>query len=235
MMVSYFSIFLSLVTIILLAVLLIRFKKLFTTEKILEKTKAYMDRMIADLNNQTRRDMDLINESDRRTRELLKEAETYMEKFNEATERLRNMIAETEKVTKGANKPVIYQTNKNVAQIPTARSRSRKTVENAYKKVNPDDAFNVTKKSAQQSLFDEVPEEKSIIKDETLVTPDGAAVKEVPLIITKIYDDEKINPQKELSLNEHVKMLYAAGHSAKEIAAELSCSITEVQLIIDMS
>ena len=79
MMVSYFSIFLSLVTIILLAVLLIRFKKLFTTEKILEKTKAYMDRMIADLNNQTRRDMDLINESDRRTRELLKEAETHME------------------------------------------------------------------------------------------------------------------------------------------------------------
>jgi len=233
-MASYIAIFLSLVTITLLAVLLIRFKKLFTADKILEKTKSYMDKMIVDMNNNARRDMDLLNESNRRTRELMIEVDQQMDRFNEATERLRNMIAEAEKVSSGSNKPVIYQTNKNVAQIPAVGNRNKKNVENAYKKLNPDAAFQITKKDGQQSLFDEEPEKSSIIKDETIVTPDGAAVKEVPLIITKIYDDEKINTKKELTLTEHVKMLYDAGHEAKEIAAELSCSITEVQLIIDM-
>lgn len=233
-MISYIAIFLSLVTIILLGILLYRFKKLFSSEKILEKTKAYMDKMIKDLDTQTIRDMDLLNEHSRRINELLRDVDAQMERYNQATERLRNMIAEAEKSTKGTNKPVIYQTNKNVAAIPTASSRNKKLVENAYKNVKPDDAFQVVKKSSQQSLFDDVPEESSIIKDETIITPEGAALKEVPLIVTRIYDDERINSTKELSLNERVKMLYEAGHGAEEIATELSCSVTEVMLIIEL-
>lgn len=105
----------------------------------------------------------------------------------------------------------------------------------AYSKFSPDDSFKINNKIHQNSLFDDEVEQKSILKDETLITPDGAALKEVPLIITKIYDDEKIKTgEKEKNLNEKVQMLYDAGHGVEEIAAELSCSITEVQLIIDM-
>lgn len=235
-MTAYIAIFLSLLNLVFLLVLLIRFKKLFSTEKILEKTKAYMDKMVANINSTAHMDMELINDSTKRIREQLKAADIQMDRFNEASDRLRQMIAETDKITKNNQKSVIYQTNKNVENIPSV-AHSKSAAQKAYQKINPDAAYKVNKMPYEQkSLFDEEPESKSILTDETLVTKDGAAIKEVPLIITKVYDDEITNNDKmeEKNLNEKVKMLYDAGHEAKEIATELSCSITEVQFIIDM-
>ncbi len=193
--------------------------------------------MISDINNNANRDMELMNESSKRMRSLLKDADLQTQRFNEAAERLKNLIGEAEKHTKTHSKPQIYQTNKNVSDIPSIAKTKKNSHSNAmaikaYSKVSPDDSFKITQ--TQNSLFDEVSEEKSILKDETLVTPDGAALKEVPLIITKVYDDEKIKTTEEKNLNEKVQMLYDAGHGVEEIATELSCSVTEVQFIIDM-
>jgi len=102
----YISIFLNLLTISILVILLIRFKKLFSTQHILEKTQNYMNKMITDLNNQANRDLDLINDSKTGLQDLLRKSENQMEKFNQATDRLRNMIAEAEKTASGS-KPVI--------------------------------------------------------------------------------------------------------------------------------
>lgn len=228
-MAFYISIFLNLLTISILVILLIRFKKLFSTQHILEKTQNYMNKMITDLNNQANRDLDLINASKTGLQDLLRKSENQMEKFNQATDRLRNMIAEAEKTASGS-KPVIYQTNKYVENIPAIKNK-KKT--NDKPLPDPNAAYAVKKQ--QNSLFDE-DESPSIIKDETIVTPEGAALKEVPLIITKIYDDTKIATpeQKQKSLSQKVQMLHDAGHGVEEIANELSCSITEVQLIIDM-
>lgn len=238
---SYIAIFLCIVAIILFSVILFRFKKLFSTEHILEKTKKYMENMINDINTNANRDMELMNESSKRMRSLLKDADLQTQRFNEAAERLKNLIGEAEKHTKNHSKPQIYQTNKNVSDIPSIAKAKKTSHSNvmaikAYSKVSPEDAFKINKNQPQNSLFDEVSEEKSILKDETLVTPDGAALKEVPLIITKVYDDEKIKTveEKEKNLNEKVQMLYDAGHGVEEIATELSCSVTEVQFIIDM-
>jgi DNA-binding NarL/FixJ family response regulator len=79
-----------------------------------------------------------------------------------------------------------------------------------------------------------------------VVTQDGAAYKEVPLIITKVYDDKLglVKNQQEAkavqsqlsdrSLAEKVEKLFNQGMQIDDIAAELSCSTSEVQFIIDM-
>ena len=68
------------------------------------------------------------------------------------------------------------------------------------------------------------------------VTQDGAAFKEVPLIITKVYEEIPQNNEQKTkkNLSKQVQELYNNGKSVEEIANELSCSRTEVQLIIDM-
>ena len=219
-MAAYIALFFALVSLILMIVILIRFKKLFSTDSIIEKTKAQMNRVIMDVNNNANRDIELINESSRRLRALLNEADKKMENFREATQLLRDTIAEAEKST-------------------------RKNKKNFF--IDPDSSYSVTKNapSRQGSLFDD-PVEKSIMKDETLVTQDGAAYKEVPLIVTKVYDEKiktkipaqeiqnNVSQNSDRSLKEKVEKLFNQGMQIEDIAAELSCPASEVQFIIDM-
>ena len=229
-MATYIALFLSLVSLLLMIIILVRFKKLFSTDSIIDKTKSQMNRVIMDVNNNANRDIELINESSRRLRALLNEADKKMENFKEATQLLRNSIAEAEKTV-------------------------QKPKKNVY--IDPDASYTVTKNapSRQGSLFDEtddtVPKEspkdqKSILKDETVVTQDGAAYKEVPLIITKVYD-EKMNIVKtqqeaktiqsqtsDRNLKDKVEKLFRQGMQIDDIASELSCPASEVQFIIDM-
>ena len=233
-MAAYIALFISLVSLILMIVILIRFKKLFSTDAIIDKTKSQMNRVIMDVNNNANRDLELINESSRRLRALLNEADKKMENFKEATQLLRNSIAEAEKAGQKPKKSVYID--------PDASY----TVTNTVNRNGP---------AQQGSLFDDaeesVPKEspkaqKSILKDETVVTPDGAAYKEVPLIITKVYD-EKMNIVKtqqeaktiqsqtsDRNLKDKVEKLFRQGMQIDDIAAELSCPASEVQFIIDM-
>lgn len=233
-MATYIALFLSLVSLLLMIIILVRFKKLFSTDSIIDKTKSQMNRVIMDVNNNANRDLELINESSRRLRALLNEADKKMENFKEATQLLRNSIAEAEKTSQKPKKSVY---------------------------IDPDASYTVTNTvnrnapAQQGSLFDDAEEsapketpkaQKSILKDETVVTPDGAAYKEVPLIITKVYD-EKMNIVKtqqeaktiqsqtsDRNLKDKVEKLFRQGMQIDDIAAELSCPASEVQFIIDM-
>ena len=239
-MAAYIAIFLSLVSIILMTIILIRFKKLFSTDAIIDKTKAQMNRVIMDVNNNANRDLELLNESSRRLRALLNEADKKMESFREASQLLRNLLAEAEKKSGSASNKVVYvEASKDAVQKTSDVKTKSKT--NPY--VDPDASYRVRTvppaAGRQQSLFDEneVDEEpKSILKDETLVTSEGAAYKEVPLIITKVYDDKVTSEQvkNNRSLKENVERLFNQGMQIDDIAAELSCSTSEVQFIIDM-
>ena len=97
-MAAYIALFISLVSLILMIVILVRFKKLFTTDSIIEKTKSQMNRVIIDVNNHANRDLELLNESTRRIKALLNDADKKMESFREASELLRGTIAEAEKI-----------------------------------------------------------------------------------------------------------------------------------------
>ena len=239
-MAAYIAIFLSLVCIILMIIILIRFKKLFSTDAIIDKTKAQMNRVIMDVNNNANRDLELLNESSRRLRALLNEADKKMESFREASQLLRNLLAEAEKKSgSGAGKIVYVESAKEPVQKTPEVKPKVKT--NPY--VDPDASYRVRTMpppaGTQQSLFDknETDEEpKTILKDETLITPEGAAYKEVPLIITKVYDDKETSaePKNNRTLKENVERLFHQGMQIDDIAAELSCSTSEVQFIIDM-
>ena len=231
-MAGYIALFLSLVSLILMIIILIRFKKLFSTDSIIEKTRSQMNRVIMDVNNNANRDLELINESTKRLRALLHDAEKRMESFREASQLLRDMIAEVEKLGGNRQNKVVYVENQNpkTASAPA---------------IDPDASFRVRNTAAgtgtenQRSLFDDYEEEpqKSILKDETLITKDGAAFKEVPLIITKVYDDKtnsKIDSKSQKPLKERVEKLFNQGMQIEDIAQELSCPVSEVQFIIDM-
>ena len=157
-----------------------------------------------------------------------------MQSFNEATERLREMIAETEKVSKKSKA-------KKIAESPIYSEIPKKNVQNKtklknhpYEKnfIDPNSSYEVTNNESLGSLFDE---SDLILKDETKVTAEGAAYKEVPLIITKVYDDNaSVNVNSDNSLGTKVSRMYANGMTVEEIALELDCSTSEVQFIIDM-
>lgn len=261
-MAATIAITLSLITIVLLLIFLIRFKKIFSTENIIEKTKSYMDRMIKDINGQANRDLDLINESSRRLRALLNETEHKMEQFREASRLLQNAIAEADKVSRLSGNSPLYVENKNVSEIKPVRkpSVSKKIVveENNTpslfdnQAISPDSSYEIVKPQ-QSSLFDAEEESSNnnpILDDVTNVMPDGSAYKHVPLIITKVLDEEprgsnqgqtenKVRQfngaaagKKEFS--EQVMDLFNKGFQIEQIANELSCSITEVQFVIDM-
>ena len=61
-MATYIALFISLVSLILMIVILVRFNKLFSSDSIIEKTKSQMNRVITDVNANANRDMELINE-----------------------------------------------------------------------------------------------------------------------------------------------------------------------------
>lgn len=240
-MASYIAIFLCLVCLILLIILLFRFKKLFSTDSIIEKTRNQMNKMISDINNNANRDMELINDCSKRVRALLNESEKKMEQYRQATERLREMIAIAEKMDEEKGYSRVVVENQKVLDIKPVGQRKQDIISQRYQenvKVDPDASYQINQQ--QGSLFDDIEDNKkskSILKDETNVTPDGAAYKEVPLIITKIFDEKPvINKTEKMGkqLNENIRKLYNEGLEIEEIAKKLSCSITEVQFIIDM-
>ena len=115
---NYIAITLSLINICLLFVFLFKFKSLFTTDDIVEKTKQKINQIVGDVNQNAQRDIDLINHCQRQMRTLLKESEEKMQEFQQATNLLRDMLAEIDR--QGVNKNIQY-TQKNNANYNKKR------------------------------------------------------------------------------------------------------------------
>lgn len=222
---TFFVISVLTFNLILWIVLLIRFKKLFSTDNIIEKTREKLEHLIREIDTAADRDTYLAKETTKRIKEMIDEADLKMELFREATQRLRDMIAEADRINKGHG----------VAERIAIKQP-----------VDSDAAFEVkiqNKKPEQGNLFEQSNDtysaavSKSIQKNETNVTPDGAAYHEIPLIITKVYDDKPAKPTTEeikKNLPHLVRKKLDEGMTPEEIAVNLNCSITEVQFIIDM-
>lgn len=251
---TFFAISILVVNLILWGFLIIRFKKIFSTDSIVEKTRNQINNMVSEIDNITDRDIALINESTKRLKLFISDAEKKMHEFEEATNRLRDMIAQAEYIAKNAeSNSFIYNEKHQVSTSVNQRFYNNGSytksevkpvrkdilnkknidsyVKNSKQKIDPDSTFEII--TEQDTLFDT--NQKSILTDETKVTSDGAAYKEVPLIITKVYDEKPVpSINKKSDLNDDVQRLYNQGYSVEQIATELSCSETEVQFIIDM-
>ena len=214
---TFFVISILTLNIILWIVLLVRFKKLFSTDDIVSETQKKVEHLIREIDNAADRDTYLAKETSKRIQDIMDEAEKKMELFKEATDRLRDMIAEADRINKG-----------------------QRTV--VTKKIDPDAAYEINIKSQhpeQGNLFEQTtqtenPGDTTIqTKAETYKKP----YQEVPLIITKVYEDQpKKMSQEEIRKNmiSIVRKKFNEGATPEEIAANLNCSITEIQFIIDM-
>ena len=254
-MVAYFALFFSIVSLIFFIVILIRFKKLFSTEKLVDKTQRYIEKMVSDMNNQAMRDIDLVRNNSQELKNLILQTENTIKNYNEATDRLRNMISQVDNLKIESadkffynsftnpnldfleNNKVHYQENKNVAPLKTVSQRNKENLAKRYgvnnSKINPEATYEVVKSEYEQkSLFDDI--------DRVTLTQDGAAYKEVPLIHTKNLDEKTTSnnyiniESKSRTLADKVGELFAQSYPVEQIAKLLNCSVTEVQTIIDL-
>ena len=202
----FFVISVLIINLILWAVFLIRFKRLFSTDQIIEKTEQKVNHFIKEIDMAADRDTYLAKETTKRIQNMLDDADRKMELFKEATNRLRDMIAEADKINKGQKysfKPV----------------------------VESDSAYEINIKNSK-------PEQGNLFENnENVETQDRGNSHEIPLIITNVVDNQPhklTDEEKKKKMPELVRKMFREGVPAEEIAANLNCSITEVQFIIDM-
>lgn len=277
----YLVIFICVLNVALWAVFLIKFKKLFSTDQIIEKTRQQFNDLIKDIDKSADRDIYLAEESIKRIQAAVSDAEQKMQLFTEAASRLKDMIAEADKINKISNESNSFF--QDFSKIPVAGKKSGKKIHSepdnslenkpknsklaAYLKnsalspepdVDPEAAFEINNLSSgdkasspnQGGLFDEYSDAVTVNigNQETQVTDDGAAYKEVPVISARILDEQPEKREelkyeeapattaeiKRRNLTKKVKELYDDGNSVEQIASKLSCSVTEIQFILDM-
>lgn len=197
-MVAYISLFFSLISLFLLVILLIRFKKLFSTEKILEKITQYMEKRLTEINSVTSRDLDLLRSSSENIHNLLKESEEVMKKYQEATNRLRKVIAQSEK----SDFNLLKNENKDSDLILELKQKTK------------------NEKNSENSFYTDLLKKPVIVKS-----------NEIPPA-SKNYIN--IEEDKRSPITKKIIKLHERGLSVEEISEQLSCSISEVQLVIEL-
>lgn len=197
-MVAYISLFFSLISLFLLVILLIRFKKLFSTEKILEKITQYMEKRLTEINSVTSRDLDLLRSSSENIHNLLNESEEVMKKYQEATNRLRKVIAQSEK----SDFNLLKNENKDSDLILDLKQKTK------------------NEKNSENSFYTDLLKKPVIVKS-----------NEIPPA-SKNYIN--IEEDKRSPITKKIIKLHERGLSVEEISEQLSCSISEVQLVIEL-
>ena len=197
-MVAYISLFFSLISLFLLIILLIRFKKLFSTEKILEKITQYMEKRLTEINSVTSRDLDLLRSSSENIHNLLNESEEVMKKYQEATNRLRKVIAQSEK----SDFNLLKNENKDSDLILELKQKTK------------------NEKNSENSFYTDLLKKPVIVKSNE--TPPAS----------KNYIN--IEEDKRSPITKKIIKLHERGLSVEEISEQLSCSISEVRLVIEL-
>ena len=197
-MVAYISLFFSLISLFLLIILLIRFKKLFSTEKILEKITQYMEKRLTEINSVTSRDLDLLRSSSENIHNLLNESEEVMKKYQEATNRLRKVIAQSEK----SDFNLLKNENKDSDLILELKQKTK------------------NEKNSENSFYTDLLKKPVIVKSNE--TPPAS----------KNYIN--IEEDKRSPITKKIIKLHERGLSVEEISEQLSCSVSEVQLVIEL-
>ena len=145
--------------VLLWIIFLIRFKKLFSTDKVVEKTADKINKMIKSIDEATERDLYLCGEADKRINQSIEETQKKLELFKEASQRLKDMIAEADRINKISNQSSsLFQDfnkinnkaiNKNVNEYLKNKAAPKIKTD-----ISPDSAYELTS-SNQPDLFSE--------------------------------------------------------------------------------
>ena len=174
--------------VILWIVFFVKFNRRFSTKKIVDQTRTEINELLKDLQRNTAGSIDLINSSIERLKRINAEADQKINQLNKKLELINSDIS----IKKGAEQ-LHNQINSTI----------KKTQNKGYPPVNSSLSYEV-KKSPQGELFSDEREEVLEVKDDVVLTPDGAALREVPVITAKVLDELGFGNRKEKSLNEKV-------------------------------
>ena len=227
----FLVVFLCIANLLLWLLFLLKFKKLFSTEDIIEKTKNELNKLVRDINNNTDRNVTIYNECSRNLKNLISETERKIELLEN---RLRLLNDEQKK----NNLASVLQ---NTVTQKKNSSHKMQDVANAYKmnEVSPksysitESGREVVNNSEQKILFDDNNSTISTVANVTVNT-NGTSYAEIPIVVPSVFAGEiPVDPKKELKIK--VIKLYEQGSSVEEIASTLGCSVVEVQYIIDFT
>ena len=213
------------INVALWVIFLIRFKRLFSPDDVIEKTRAEMDNMIRDINNNTVRAIDIIDDRKKQLKRLIEEADRRI---------ARARSEEAKKISVSAlrdtlDKKAVSEVSRRAANTYKKNApRSRPAPDASYAVTGEGEAIS----ERQHSLFDDRQEEVRT-KTEMNVMRDGTSYAKVPVIKPDVYFSETpIVPKK--NFTKQVLEMAEMGLAIEQIAKQLSCSKTEVQMILDM-
>lgn len=217
--------------IVMWIVFLRNFKKLFTTEDVIESTKAQVNNILKNFDRDTERNLSLIDNACARLKALNAEAEKKIKLMNEMESRSLGVSELKTKVN---------------SALGHSSSSSRKAVD-AYtkekshttrKSLKEDDSVMLTLSGEnavqddQKTLFDEEPKHQKL---DITVLEDGTSYKEIPVVTPQVFVPETpVQNFKKNEIRENIVKLFDQGYDMEIIAKELGCSSTEVQLALSI-
>ena len=184
-----------------------------------------MDNMIRDINNNTVRAIDIIDDRTKQLKRLIEEADRKiaLARSEEAKKISVSALRDT------LEKKTVPEASRRAANTYKKNTpRSRPSPDASYAVTGEGDVFAET----QHSLFDDKQDEV-YTKAEMNVMRNGTSYTKVPVIKPDVYFSETpVVPKK--NFTKQVLEMSEMGLSIEQIAKRLSCSKTEVQMILDM-
>ena len=227
---TFFIIALVLINLGLWIIFLFKFKDLFSTDKIIEKTRYEMEKLVKDRNNNAETNINIIDERVRKMKALVREADLKIEQIETRLSLLNKQISDINL--------------NNVASVQR----------NAKKSSNQNFSYSVTQTGMQfaekqKTLFDENDSEvfkessgysknsSSLYQTIPVVSPSGFEFEVVSENKENQSDLKNLNiPRSELSVSElrqKIILLHSQGKSMEAIASSLSITPAEVQFALD--
>lgn len=238
-----FAVTVLLVNLVLWILLLTRFRALFDTGDIVDKMQTVVTELNRDLNRAAQRDITLFNECSKQLHVLLDEADKKVVLLKDEEQKAELLI---EKLQMSYTKLKASIPDRTAAEGESAISKSGGTKRRAvssYKKVAPKRAAEKsvspssfasggTRSGVQQQLFED--RESNMNINVPALQGESEYIKKN--VGSHIYLSEKKQEESGATdFSAQVMAMKGSGFSTEQIAERLSCSLTEVQMILDMS
>ena len=256
MIVVFIAAFFCVLNITLWIFFLAKFRKLFSTDDIVAATRDEMNQMLADVNRNAGRNIDLIEDHIKQLKAVVAEADRHIEVAKRELESQRSALSFQQKIdsaiqTKKNSSP--YTPQSRVAEqylrnAPLQQNISSGLQSSSIYELTDEGNRQVTQQHAQQESHGRsAPQNGELFRPEDYdnyqivsksgtrftVENDGSSYASVPVIGQNVtYADNPIQPKKKF--RDLVRDLHLVGHSVEEIALELNSSTTEVQMVLDM-
>jgi len=214
--VAFLVSFLVVFNILAWVVFLRNFKKLFTTEDVIEKAKSEINRIVIDLNANAERNISIIDDKINRLRALIAEAEKKIKLLDDINTKTAALNDFRVKMEKSARKNILPEKNYlKTAELP-----------------NPENAENLHD-GVQSTLFDEV---SSLNEQVRIQNNNSAAAYSRETIASPEVSvlGASLKVRSKSDLKDSIISLFDAGFSVEEIAAKLNCSTTEVSFALSL-